>query len=300
MGVRILQHSVAMLTASTFILALFGVSGSALEESFSPAPDDTSGTFGPRDKAPSGQYVFEPANPSVGEMIRFADHSSDPDGHADIATWSWNFDDGTGSTLPNPAHTFNAVGKYNVRMVVKDHAGHKGWATKTIFVTGDASAPVRTKLHSLIREVPGSFDTNSNNVVDNKEFFIAIDAWIAGQIDNTFFFQMVDMWVDQRPINSVNTESAQTLSPAILSISQREGALSFFVSATDVYSIHLQIFSLSGERIFDKIISGKRLTWRFNSLDPERAPTGVYLYRIITRSAANAIRSTTGSFAIWR
>jgi PKD repeat protein len=289
-----------MLAASLLIFVLVGVTGWALAESVSPAPDDTSGTFGPRDKAPSGQYAFEPVSPRVGEMIHFTDHSTDPDGYSDIATWSWNFDDGTGSTLPNPAHTFNAVGKYNVRMVVKDQAGHKGWATKTIFVTGDASSPVRTKIHSLIREVPGSFDTNSNNVVDNREFFIAIDAWITGQIDNTFFFQMVDMWVDQRPINSVISEHASELSSKIFSISQREGALSFFVNASDISAIRLEIFSLSGERIFDKTISGKRLIWKFDSLDPKLVSTKVYLYRIITRTAENALKSTTGSFAIRR
>ena len=46
--------------------------------------------------------------------------SSDPDGT--IASYQWNFGDGTGSTLANPSHSY-AAGSYSVTLTVTDNGG---------------------------------------------------------------------------------------------------------------------------------------------------------------------------------
>ena len=44
--------------------------------------------------------------------------SSDPEGRP--LTYSWDFGDGTTSTLANPSHTFTAAGRYTVRLTTSD------------------------------------------------------------------------------------------------------------------------------------------------------------------------------------
>jgi PKD repeat protein len=47
--------------------------------------------------------------------------SSDPDGT--IASYSWNFGDGTGSTAANPSHTYTSAGTYTATLTVIDDLG---------------------------------------------------------------------------------------------------------------------------------------------------------------------------------
>src|SRR5207302_9681037 len=50
----------------------------------------------------------------------FTDQSSDPDGT--IATWHWDFGDGTTPvTTRNPSHTYSTGGSYTVTLTVKDN-----------------------------------------------------------------------------------------------------------------------------------------------------------------------------------
>lgn len=70
--------------------------------------------------------------------------SSDPDG--DPLAVSWNFGDGTGSTSPDPVHTYTANGVYQAVLTVDD--GRAGLARDTVVVSVTGyyqfpSAPVR-------------------------------------------------------------------------------------------------------------------------------------------------------------
>jgi carboxypeptidase T len=56
----------------------------------------------------------------------FTDLSSDSDGS--IATYSWDFGDGTTSTAANPSKTYAGKGLYNVVLTVTDNSG--GTASK--------------------------------------------------------------------------------------------------------------------------------------------------------------------------
>jgi len=49
----------------------------------------------------------------------FTDTSTDSDGL--VASWSWNFGDGTFSTAQSPAHTFASAGNYTVSLTVTDN-----------------------------------------------------------------------------------------------------------------------------------------------------------------------------------
>jgi len=48
--------------------------------------------------------------------------------------WAWNFDDGTGSNLQNPTHTYGTEGVYQVKLIVTTNYGCKDSITKPVTV----------------------------------------------------------------------------------------------------------------------------------------------------------------------
>jgi glucose/arabinose dehydrogenase/chitodextrinase len=65
--------------------------------------------------------------------------SIDPDN--DPLTFSWNFGDGEGSTLPDPQHTYDAAGTYNAVLTVDDGHGGVGRDTVMVFASGTSGFP---------------------------------------------------------------------------------------------------------------------------------------------------------------
>jgi len=89
-----------------------------------------------------------------GLTVQFTDGSTDPDGS--IASRSWNFGDGTGSTAANPSHAYAKAGTYTVSLTVKDNAGASATTSKSVTVsTGGGSLP----------ECPGGAEALGRNCV---------------------------------------------------------------------------------------------------------------------------------------
>ncbi|MDW8329375.1 MAG: PKD domain-containing protein [Candidatus Bipolaricaulota bacterium] len=70
--------------------------------------------------------------PVVGETIVFRNQSSDPDGF--IASYAWDFGDGTTSSEQNPTKRYDKPGTYTVRLTVTDDSGATASAEATITV----------------------------------------------------------------------------------------------------------------------------------------------------------------------
>jgi PKD repeat protein len=70
----------------------------------------------------------------------FSDGSSDGDGY--IASWNWNFGDGSTSTDQNPVHDYGAAGSYNVTLEVTDDGGLTDATTKTATVGQTATEAI--------------------------------------------------------------------------------------------------------------------------------------------------------------
>ncbi|WP_216607435.1 PKD domain-containing protein [Arthrobacter sp. 260] len=65
--------------------------------------------------------------------------SADPDGT--IASYAWNFGDGTTASGPTASRTYDAAGTYTIRLTVTDDDGATGTTTRSITVAGDDDPP---------------------------------------------------------------------------------------------------------------------------------------------------------------
>ncbi|MEJ2207823.1 MAG: PKD domain-containing protein [Anaerolineae bacterium] len=82
-----------------------------------------------------------PTGGSAPLAVQFsADGSADPDGI--IASYAWDFGDGSTSFAANPAHTYDAAGTYQAILTVTDNAGAMGSDSVTISVSGSNQPPL--------------------------------------------------------------------------------------------------------------------------------------------------------------
>lgn len=132
------------------------------------------------------------------------------------------------------------------------------------------------------------FDTNNNGVIDDPEFFTAIDQWVAGRITDALFFQVLDAWVAQTPITS---SSVKGLSLKAVELSASANALTFAASGQGITSMGVKIYDLSGRTIFAQETPGTRLIWNL-SANGQPVANGVYLYMVTVRGADGQILTT--------
>lgn len=98
--------------------------------------------------APTASFTYSCTNLSC----TFTDGSSDPDGT--VASWSWNFGDGTTSTVQSPSHTYSTGGTYTVNLTVTDNGGATGATSKSVTVTAPPSPISLTTTGYKLRGIP--------------------------------------------------------------------------------------------------------------------------------------------------
>ncbi|NOT86979.1 MAG: PKD domain-containing protein [Lysobacter sp.] len=100
---------------------------------------------------------------TTGLTASFTDTSTDSDGT--IAARSWNFGDGTTSTLANPSRTYAASGTYTVTLTATDNGGASNSVSKTVTV---GSSGVQTYTNLTDVPITDNATVNSPIVVSGR------------------------------------------------------------------------------------------------------------------------------------
>ncbi|MEX0291107.1 MAG: PKD domain-containing protein [Flavobacteriaceae bacterium] len=119
-------------------------------------------------EAPVARASATPRNGTAPLEVSFTgSNSSDDNG---VASYSWNFKDGSNSSNANPNHTFNDPGTYVVELTVADENGLTDKASVTITVTeaSQNEAPVAVaSANPITGDAPLTVQFNSSNSTDD-------------------------------------------------------------------------------------------------------------------------------------
>lgn len=117
--------------------------------------------------------------------------------------WSWNFGDGTTSTLQHPAHTYNTSGIYDVSLTINGGASN---ITKTAFVQvlPDRGTPYNLTDGGNFEINPNDFGANnvsgtgwakgSSAVAGKNGTLSASNAWVTGLVGNYVDNSRAQLW----------------------------------------------------------------------------------------------------------
>ena len=103
----------------------------------------------------------------------FTNGSSDPDGS--IASNSWNFGDGTTSTVASPSHSYAAGGTYTVTLTVTDNQNATGSVSHSVTVTAPNQAPTANFTFSC-----NALSCNFTSTSSDPDGSIASYSWTFG------------------------------------------------------------------------------------------------------------------------
>jgi len=117
---------------------------------------------------PGASFVADSTVNHINTNITFTDSSTS---NGTISAWSWDFGDGTTSTLQNPVHQYTSSGQYTVSLTITDEFG-SDTMTRTNYIAIDV--PPTAAFVSDIQ----SAGTNENiTFTDQSTSFGTISAW---------------------------------------------------------------------------------------------------------------------------
>ncbi len=126
----------------------------------------------PANQAPTASFV-----PSCTDLACSFDASasSDPDGS--IASYAWDFGDGTTGSGFNPSHTYAVAGTYNVQLTVTDDQGATASTSGSVTVSAAPNQAPTASFTSSCTDLACSFDASASSDADGS---IASYAWNYG------------------------------------------------------------------------------------------------------------------------
>lgn len=158
-----------------------------------------------------------------GLTVAFTDGSTDTDGS--IASRSWNFGDGTTSTVVNPGKTYAAAGTYTVSLTVTDNQGASNTATRSVTVGSDGGLAECTASRTDELGRNCSRSNLSASTGNTRYFYLFVPAGTSqlrittsGGTGNADLYYSASSWATPgnytlRSISSGNTESITVNNP---------------------------------------------------------------------------------------
>lgn len=254
-----------------------------------PAPPPTQGTG-----INIQNFAFNPETVtiSVGTTLTWINLDSAP--HT-VTSDDNLFDSGNLNQNATFSHTFTTPGTFTYHCSI-----HPSMTAKVV-VQGTQSPPPPPPPIGGATDLE-AFDTNSNNLIDDPEFFAVIDAWIAGQLDDAAFFQAVDLWVSQAPISSAGLPATSLrLGVVTLAMNSASRTITFSASGQGISTMYVQIFNLNGQKIFSQEVVGQRLKWNLTTRSGQSVANGVYLYVLTVHGIhGTELRSKTQKLIVLR
>jgi PKD repeat protein len=108
--------------------------------------------------------------------VTFSSSGSQAFNGATITGYSWDFGDGTSSTVANPTHTYATPNDYQVTLTVTDSGNHTGSTTKTVTVTQHLAPTANIQVNPS--GLSASFDGTGSTATDGAT--IQSYAWTFG------------------------------------------------------------------------------------------------------------------------
>jgi PKD repeat protein len=122
-------------------------------------------------------FATTPAVPTLGQPVSFDGlGSSDPDGT--IASYAWDFGDGTTGTGASATHAYQSAGTYTVRLTVTDSAGQKATASRAVTVYAQPQATFTYSPALPVEGVASTFSAAAST--SDPGTMIASYAWSFG------------------------------------------------------------------------------------------------------------------------
>jgi PKD repeat protein len=122
----------------------------------------------PANQPPVSVFVYSPTSPAVGEWVQFnGSASTDPNGT--VASYAWNFGDGTTATGAVIWHRFLASGNYAVALTVTDNQGASTTSSQLVSVGAMNQPPLAVFTNDPAVGIPGSwmqFDASASSDTD--------------------------------------------------------------------------------------------------------------------------------------
>ncbi|MCK5827792.1 PKD domain-containing protein, partial [Candidatus Bipolaricaulota bacterium] len=133
----------------------------------------------PTNASPTANFSYSPTNPPVGAWVQF-DASSSSDSDGTIASYAWNFGDGSTDSGAGIWHRFNASGTYIVTLTVTDNDGASDTMTQAVQVgtsnqpptAAFSATPTNPMVNAWVQ-----FDASASSDTDGS---IASHAWNFG------------------------------------------------------------------------------------------------------------------------
>jgi len=226
--------------------------------------------------------------------------------HPPIAYVEWNFGDGSlpyvTSDLESVSHIYQSAGQYEAMATI--YLRKYRSAGVEYIIEAPVTVQVGLTTENSARGIANSesvlfsFDIDGNDVIEDEEMFLLIDAWVRGQLSDEIFFTAVDLWVMRSSIQAISSSSL-SFSPQVTR--SAGGSMVFAAGRANLGPTTLRIFDTSGQLVALQQSSNSTLRWNLTSTNGTAVANGTYFYSMTSvDSAGRTLHSAPQAIVVLR